>query len=112
MGKLFDLEASGFFYTRLQNPTNESVAAKIASLEGGMAAMLTSSGQATVFYALFNIYKTDGHLIYTSKIYKGTFNLLGVTMKKMGVDVTFIDQGMPFVKNACTPFKITSAKEK
>ena len=92
MGKLFDLEASGFFYTRLQNPTNESVAAKIASLEGGMAAMLTSSGQAAVFYALFNICETGGHLICTSKIYGGTFNLLGVTMKKMGVDVTFIDQ--------------------
>lgn len=92
MGKLFDLEASGFFYTRLQNPTNENVAAKIASLEGGMAAMLTSSGQAAVFYALFNICETGGHLICTSKIYGGTFNLLGVTMKKMGVDVTFIDQ--------------------
>lgn len=92
MGKLFDLEASGFFYTRLQNPTNESVADKIASLEGGMAAMLTSSGQAAVFYALFNICETGGHLICTSKIYGGTFNLLGVTMKKMGVDVTFIDQ--------------------
>lgn len=92
MGKLFDLEASGFFYTRLQNPTNESVAAKIASLEGGMAAMLTSSGQAAVFYALFNICETGGHLICTSKIYGGTFNLLGVTMKKMGVDVTSIDQ--------------------
>ncbi len=92
MGKLFDLEASGFFYTRLQNPTNESVAAKIASLEGGMAAMLTSSGQAAVFYALFNICETGGHLICTSKIYGGTFNLLGVSMKKMGVDVTFIDQ--------------------
>ncbi|MDO4704289.1 O-acetylhomoserine aminocarboxypropyltransferase/cysteine synthase family protein [Tannerella sp.] len=92
MGKLFDLEASGFFYTRLQNPTNESVAAKIASLEGGMAAMLTSSGQAAVFYALFNICETGGHLICTSKIYGGTFNLLGVTMKKMGLDVTFIDQ--------------------
>ena len=92
MGKLFDLEASGFFYTRLQNPTNESVASKIASLEGGMAAMLTSSGQAAVFYALFNICETGGHLICTSKIYGGTFNLLGVTMKKMGVDVTFIDQ--------------------
>lgn len=92
MGKLFDLEASGFFYTRLQNPTNESVAAKIASLEGGMAVMLTSSGQAAVFYALFNICETGGHLICTSKIYGGTFNLLGVTMKKMGVDVTFIDQ--------------------
>ena len=92
MGKLFDLEASGFFYTRLQNPTNESVAAKIASLEGGMAAMLTSSGQAAVFYALFNICEKGGHLICTSKIYGGTFNLLGVTMKKMGVDVTFIDQ--------------------
>lgn len=92
MGKLFDLEASGFFYTRLQNPTNESVAAKIASLEVGMAAMLTSSGQAAVFYALFNICETGGHLICTSKIYGGTFNLLGVTMKKMGVDVTFINQ--------------------
>ncbi|MBQ7148593.1 MAG: O-acetylhomoserine aminocarboxypropyltransferase/cysteine synthase [Pseudobutyrivibrio sp.] len=90
MGKLFDLEASGYFYTRLQNPTNDYVAAKIAALEGGTAAMLTSSGQAANFFALFNICECGSHIVASSSIYGGTFNLIAVTMKKMGVDVTFV----------------------
>ncbi len=90
MGKLFDLEASGYFYTRLQNPTNDYVAAKIAALEGGAAAMLTSSGQAANFFALFNICENGSHIVASSSIYGGTFNLIAVTMKKMGVDVTFV----------------------
>ncbi len=90
MGKLFDLEASGYFYTRLQNPTNDHVAAKIAELEGGTAAMLTSSGQAANFYALFNICECGSHIVASSSIYGGTFNLIAVTMKKMGIDVTFV----------------------
>ena len=92
MGKLFDLEASGYFYTRLQNPTNDLVASKLAALEGGVAAMLTSSGQAANFFALFNICETGSHIVASSAIYGGTYNLLGVTMKKMGIDVTFVDQ--------------------
>lgn len=92
MGKLFDLEASGYFYTRLQNPTNDAVAAKLAAMEGGVAAMLTSSGQAANFFALFNICETGSHIVASSAIYGGTYNLLGVTMKKMGIDVTFVDQ--------------------
>ncbi|MBQ1806309.1 MAG: O-acetylhomoserine aminocarboxypropyltransferase/cysteine synthase, partial [Ruminococcus sp.] len=92
MGKLFDLEAAGYFYTRLQNPTNDMVAAKIAALEGGIAGMLTSSGQAANFFALFNICETGSHIVASSAIYGGTYNLLGVTMKKMGIDVTFVDQ--------------------
>ncbi|MCQ2198662.1 MAG: O-acetylhomoserine aminocarboxypropyltransferase/cysteine synthase [Paludibacteraceae bacterium] len=92
MGKLFDLEESGYFYTRLQNPTNDNVAAKIAALEGGVAAMLTSSGQAANFFAVFNICETGGHVISASNIYGGTFNLLGVTLPKMGIEVTFIDE--------------------
>ncbi|MEE0871883.1 MAG: O-acetylhomoserine aminocarboxypropyltransferase/cysteine synthase family protein [Ruminococcus sp.] len=95
MGKLFDLEASGYFYTRLQNPTNDATAAKIAALEGGVAGMLTSSGQAANFFALFNICETGSHIIASSAIYGGTYNLLGVTMKKMGIDVTFVDQDLP-----------------
>ena len=95
MGKLFDLEASGYFYTRLQNPTNDLVASKLAALEGGVAAMLTSSGQAANFFALFNICETGSHIIASSAIYGGTYNLLGVTMKKMGIDVTFVDQDLP-----------------
>ncbi len=95
MGKLFDLEASGYFYTRLQNPTNDAVAAKIAALEGGVAGMLTSSGQAANFFALFNICETGSHIVASSAIYGGTYNLLGVTMKKMGIDVTFVDQTLP-----------------
>ena len=90
MGKLFDLEAEGYFYTRLQNPTNDYVAAKIAELEGGTAAMLTSSGQAANFFALFNICECGSHIVSSSSIYGGTFNLISVTMKKMGIDVTFV----------------------
>ena len=90
MGKLFDLEASGYFYTRLQNPTNDYVAAKIAQLEGGTAGMLTSSGQAANFYALFNICGCGDHIVSSSTIYGGTFNLISVTMKRMGIDVTFL----------------------
>ena len=90
MGKLFDLEASGYFYTRLQNPTNDYVAAKIAELEGGTAAMLTSSGQAANFFALFNICECGDHIVASSSIYGGTFNLIAVTMKRMGIDATFV----------------------
>ena len=90
MGKLFDLEASGYFYTRLQNPTNDHVAAKIADLEGGTAAMLTSSGQAANFFALFNICECGDHIVASSSIYGGTFNLISVTMAKMGIQVTFV----------------------
>ena len=95
MGKLFDLEASGYFYTRLQNPTNDTVAAKICEMEGGVAAMLTSSGQAANFYAIFNICETGGHFIASSNIYGGTYNLFGVSMKKMGIECTFVDQNLP-----------------
>ena len=91
MGKLFDLEAPGYFYTRLQNPTNDYVAAKIAELEGGTAGMLTSSGQAANFFALFNICENGSHIVSSSSIYGGTFNLISVTMAKMGIDVTFVD---------------------
>lgn len=90
MGKLFDLEANGYFYTRLQNPTNDYVAAKIAALEGGTAAMLTSSGQAANFFALFNIASCGDHIVASSSIYGGTFNLISVTMAKMGVECTFV----------------------
>ena len=95
MGKLFDLEAEGYFYTRLQNPTNDAVAAKIASLEGGVAAMLTSSGQAANFFAVFNICEAGDHFIASSSIYGGTYNLFGVTLKKMGIECTFVDQDLP-----------------
>lgn len=91
MGQLFDLEAEGYFYTRLQNPTNDFVAAKIAALEGGTAAMLTSSGQAANFYSIFNIASAGDHIISSSAIYGGTFNLLNVTMRKMGFEITFVD---------------------
>ncbi len=91
MGQLFDLKAEGYFYTRLQNPTNDAVAAKIAALEGGVAALLTSSGQAANFYAVFNICEAGDHIVAASTIYGGTFNLLGVTLKKLGIDCTFID---------------------
>ena len=90
MGRLFDLEEDGYFYTRLANPTNDAVAKKIAELEGGVAAILTSSGQAASFYAIFNIAGAGDHVISSAAIYGGTFNLLDVTMRKMGVDVTFI----------------------
>ena len=90
MGKLFDLEASGYFYSRLQNPTNDHVAAKIAALEGGSAAMLTSSGQSANFMALFNICEAGSHIVASSSIYGGTFNLISVTMAKMGITATFV----------------------
>ena len=90
MGRLFDLEESGYFYTRLQNPTNDAVAAKIAALEGGVAALLTSSGQAASFFAIFNIAGAGDHIVSASAIYGGTLNLFAVTMKKMGIDVTFV----------------------
>ena len=90
MGKLFDLEASGYFYSRLQNPTCDTVAAKICELEGGTAAMLTSSGQAASFYAIFNIASCGDHIVSSSTIYGGTFNLFAVTMKRMGIDFTFV----------------------
>ena len=95
MGRLFDLEAEGYFYTRLQNPTNDAVAAKICALEGGVGAMLTSSGQAANFYAIFNICEAGDHFIASSSIYGGTYNLFGVTMKKLGIECTFIDQNLP-----------------
>ncbi len=90
MGKLFDLEASGYFYTRLQNPTNDSVAAKICDMEGGTAAMLTSSGQAANFFAIFNIASCGDHVVASSTIYGGTYNLFSVTLKRMGIDFTFV----------------------
>ena len=102
MAKLFDLEASGYFYTRLQNPTNDFVAAKIAELEGGTAAMLTSSGQAANFFALFNIASCGDHIVASSSIYGGTFNLIDVTMRKMGVEATF-------VRPDCTEEEINAA---
>lgn len=95
MGRLFDLEDTGYFYTRLQNPTNDAVASKIAELEGGVGAMLTSSGQAANFYAILNICNEGDHIVSSAPIYGGTFNLFGVTMKKMGIDFTFIDPDAP-----------------
>ena len=91
MAKLFDLEESGYFYTRLQNPTNDAVAAKIAALEGGIGAMLTSSGQAANFYAIFNICQAGDHFVCSSTIYGGTYNLFGVTLKKLGIECTFVN---------------------
>ena len=102
MGKLFDLEASGYFYTRLQNPTNDYVAAKICELEGGTAAMLTSSGQAANFYSVFNIANAGDHVVACSAIYGGTYNLFAVTMKKMGIDFTFVSPD-------CTPAELDAA---
>ena len=102
MGKLFDLEASGYFYTRLQNPTNDMVAAKICEMEGGTAAMLTSSGQAANFYAVFNIAQCGDHVIASSAIYGGTYNLFAVTMKKMGIEFTFVSPD-------CTEEELNSA---
>lgn len=102
MGKLFDLEANGYFYTRLQNPTNDFVAAKIAALEGGTAGMLTSSGQAANFFALFNICSCGDHIVSASTIYGGTFNLISVTMARMGIQVTFVDPD-------CTPEELDAA---
>ncbi len=92
MGRLFDLEDAGYFYTRLQNPTNDTVAARIAALEGGVAAMLTSSGQAANFFACVNICEAGGHIVAAGNIYGGTFNLLGTSLRKLGIEVTFIDQ--------------------
>lgn len=91
MGRLFDLEEDGYFYTRLANPTNDAVAAKITELEGGVAGMLTSSGQAACFYSIFNICNAGDHFVCSSTVYGGTFNLFGVTLKQMGIDVTFVD---------------------
>ena len=90
MGRLFDLEESGYFYTRLQNPTNDHVAAKIAALEGGSAAMLTSSGQAANFFAVFNVCECGDHVVASSTIYGGTFNLLAHTLRKMGIECSFV----------------------
>ena len=95
MGRLFDLETAGYFYTRLQNPTNDAVAARICALEGGEAAMLTASGQAASFFAIFNICESGDHFIASSSIYGGTYNLFGVTLKKMGIECTFVDQTLP-----------------
>ena len=95
MGKLFDLEESGYFYTRLQNPTNDFVAQKICELEGGVAAMLTSSGQAANYYAIFNICEAGDHVVLSSTVYGGTFNLITVTMKKMGIECTVVDPDLP-----------------
>lgn len=91
MGKLFDLEADGYFYTRLQNPTSDAVAKKITELEGGYAGLLTSSGQAANFFALFNICEAGDHIVASATIYGGTYNLISVTMKKLGIDCTFVD---------------------
>jgi len=102
MGRLFDLEDSGYFYTRLQNPTNDVVAQKICDLEGGVAAMLTSSGQAANYYAVFNICEAGSHVIMSSSVYGGTFNLLTCTMKKMGIECTVIDP-------ECTPEELDAA---
>lgn len=95
MGMLFDLEKDGYFYSRVQNPTNDAVAAKIADMEGGVAGLLTSSGQAAVFYAVFNICEAGDHVICASAIYGGTLNLLGVTLKKLGIQSTFVDPDAP-----------------
>lgn len=102
MGKLFDLEAEGYFYTRLQNPTNDAVAAKICALEGGSAAMLTSSGQAASFYSVFNIAGCGDHVVSSSTIYGGTYNLFAVTMKRMGIEFTFVSPD-------CTPEELEAA---
>ena len=95
MADLFDLKASGYFYTRLQNPTNDAVADKINALEGGVGCVLTSSGQAANFYAVFNICQAGDHFITSNNIYGGTFNLFGVTMKKLGIECTFVDPEWP-----------------
>ena len=95
MARLFDLEESGYFYTRLQNPTNDAVAAKIAALEGGVGAMLTASGQSAIFYAVFNICEAGDHVVCSSTVYGGTYNLFAVTLKKLGIGCTFVDAGLP-----------------
>lgn len=105
MAQLFDLKKEGYFYSRLQNPTNDAVAAKIAQLEGGVGAVLTSSGQAANFYAVFNICEAGDHIVASNEIYGGTFNLFGVTMKKLGIDVTFVnpDSGEEEIQRAFRP---------
>ncbi|MBP5256047.1 MAG: PLP-dependent transferase, partial [Clostridia bacterium] len=102
MGKLFDLESAGYFYSRLANPTCDTVAAKICELEGGTAAMLTSSGQAANFFAVFDIAGNGDHVVASSSIYGGTFNLFAVTMKRMGIEFTFVDPD-------CTPDELDAA---
>ena len=102
MGRLFDLEEAGYFYTRLQNPTNDAVAAKICDLEGGAAAMLTSSGQAANFYAIMNIVEAGDHIVCASALYGGTYNLYAHTIRKMGVEATFVDP-------ECTPEELDAA---
>ena len=104
MGRLFALEEEGYFYTRLQNPTNDSVASKICDLEGGAAAMLTSSGQAANFYAVFNICEAGDHIVASSTIYGGTYNLFGVTMKKLGIECTFVDPDSSY-EELCKAFQ-------
>ena len=104
MGKLFDLEASGYFYSRLQNPTCDMVAAKIAAMEGGSAAMLTGSGQAANFYAMFNIASCGDHIVSSASIYGGTFNLISVTMKRMGIDATFVSPDATY-EEICTAIR-------
>ena len=106
MGQLFDLKADGYFYTRLQNPTNDAVACKIADLEGGVAAILTSSGQVANFYAVFNICEAGDHVVaVASTIYGGTFNLLAVTFKKLGIDCTFVDTDATEGRDSLAAFK-------
>ena len=104
MGKLFDLEAEGYFYTRLQNPTNDAVAAKITELEGGVAGMLTSSGQAANYYAVFNICEAGDHIVCSNTVYGGTFNLLGTTMKKQGIECTFVNPDASY-EELCKVFR-------
>lgn len=104
MGKLFDLEAEGYFYTRLQNPTNDAVAAKITELEGGVAGMLTSSGQAANYYAVFNICEAGDHIVCSNTVYGGTFNLLGTTMKKQGIECTFVNPDASY-EELCKAFR-------
>lgn len=105
MAQLFDLKKEGYFYSRLQNPTNDAVAAKIAQLEGGVGAVLTSSGQAANFYAVFNICEAGSHIVASNEIYGGTYNLFGVTMRKLGIDVTFVnpDSGEDEIRRAFRP---------
>ncbi len=104
MGRLFDLEDEGYFYTRLQNPTNDAVAEKIAELEGGVAAMLTSSGQAANYYAVFNICEAGDHIVVSNSIYGGTFNLYGTTLKKQGIECTFVNPDDPY-ETLCEAFR-------
>ena len=114
MGNLFDLKESGYFYSRLQNPTCDNVAAKIAALEGGVAGMLTGSGQAANFYAVFNIAQAGDHIVSSSAIYGGTYNLFNVTMRKLGIDFTFVHrmpQKTKFRRQSSRTQKQFSAKQ-